>query len=348
MIPINAISFLEYREHEFILDVRTPAEFSKGHIPGAINFPLFENEERAEVGTIYKQESPEAAMIKGLEIVGPKMASFVTKATEILKDKKALIHCWRGGKRSQSVSWLLNNAGFQTTCLKGGYKAYRKAVKAKLRSVDPQFLVLGGKTGCGKTLILHELLKNGEQVIDLEGLANHKGSAFGWIGEHKQPSIEQFENDLWHRLSQMDLDKVIWLENESRSIGSVYLPDGFWEKMKSSTLINIEVPDQYRIKNLVNIYSMDNKEELCLSFGKIKKRLGIKNHDAAVEMVKNGQFAEAVSLALKYYDKTYSHLLAANETPHQIIEKFEVGDPTYISEQLISIRKKINDRKGAN
>lgn len=340
-----------FQENEFkiILDVRSPAEFEKGHIPRAINFPLFNNEERAIIGTLFKQVGAEQAMLKGLDLIGPKMGTFAVKAKEIIKDKSCLIHCWRGGKRSSSMSWLLNNFNLKTSVLKGGYKSYRKEVRNQLQQIKVQYIVLGGRTGSGKTSILKALKERGEQIIDLEGLANHKGSAFGWIGEREQPSIEQFENQLLDQILSLDLAKHVWIENESRTIGSVYLPEGFWQNMKSSPLINIEVPETARIKNLVSSYSLDNQEELNQSFKRIKKRIGDKAYRDALELVANGDFKEAASVALTYYDKTYKHLLDTNKSPNIILETFKTGDPENISMELIKIRKqKLNDRRASN
>ena len=230
-----------------ILDVRTPAEYQKGHIPGALNLPLFSNEERAVVGTTYKQESPEKALLQGLDFVGDKLSGFVIKASEYADGKPILVHCWRGGKRSGSMAWLLNLAGLEVKILKGGYKAYKNFIRKEIQERNFNFIVLGGKTGSGKTHILKALEGKGEQVIDLEQLAHHKGSAFGWLGEKEQPNSDQFENNLYHQLLNLDLNRRIWIENESRNIGSVYLPDAFWPKMKSSTLVNIEVPLEDRI-----------------------------------------------------------------------------------------------------
>ena len=327
--------FIKHKD-AVLLDVRTPAEFEKGHIPKAINFPLFDNEERIEVGTLYKQVGPDEALIRGLELVGPKMASFVKDAKKIVKEQAAVLYCWRGGKRSQSMSWLLENVGINTLVIEGGYKSYRKYVRSYFQSMQPNFTVLGGPTGAGKTNILHELRRLGEQVVDLEGLANHKGSAFGWIGENKQPAIEHFENLLLEAIHKMDLTKRIWLENESRLVGKVYLPDGFWEKMKASKLINIDIPYEDRVQILVNNYSSDNAPELIRSFDKITKRLGTENIKKAKEAIEKDDFHEAARIALKYYDKCYAELLNDNQSPSITLLNFETGDPKMIAQKLLT------------
>ena len=162
---------LEARKSRTVIDVRTPAEFAQGHIPGAVNLPLFSNEERAIVGTIYKQQSPELAMLKGLEYAGAKMRWYVEEAQRLAKGKEIALHCWRGGKRSESIAWLLGQAGFDVMILKGGYKNYRNYIHTYLAEQQAPLLILGGYTGSGKTQILQELAREGEQVIDLEAIA---------------------------------------------------------------------------------------------------------------------------------------------------------------------------------
>ncbi|MEM1122557.1 MAG: tRNA 2-selenouridine(34) synthase MnmH, partial [Bacteroidota bacterium] len=221
-----------------LFDVRSPAEFAKGHIPDAVNLPLFTNEERGIVGTIYKKENPRKAMLQGLEFVGPKMRWLIEAVEKVTTNKQIAVHCWRGGKRSGSVAWLLGMAGLEVHTINGGYKAYRTHILNTFFEQKLNLVVLGGKTGCGKTKILKAIRAAGEQVIDLEGLANHKGSAFGFIGEPCPPTVEQFENNLFHQFSQLDLDRRIWVENESKRIGKVLIPQGFWEQMKAAPLIN--------------------------------------------------------------------------------------------------------------
>jgi tRNA 2-selenouridine synthase len=220
-----------------VLDVRSPAEYAQGHMPGAISFPLFSDEERREVGTIYKQENPEKAFTLGLSIAGPKMAGFVLKAIELAPERKVSIYCWRGGQRSSSMAWLLEQAGFQVNVLKGGYKAWRNHALDNLSSRTFPFHVVGGMTGVGKTEVIHALDALGQQVLDLEGMANHRGSAFGSRG--LQPTVEQFENELFASLEQLDPFKPIWVEDESKSIGRVFLPLFIWEHMQQSPLFQI-------------------------------------------------------------------------------------------------------------
>lgn len=317
------------------MDVRTPAEYAQGHIPGALNLPLFSNEERAVVGTIYKQENPEKALLQGLDFVGVKMTDFIEKANILAPQKAIIIHCWRGGKRSSSMAWLLDLAGFDVQVLKGGYKAYKRYIQDQMQHRVFNFSVLGGRTGSGKTLILKALKEAGEQVIDLEKLAHHKGSAFGWLGEAAQPSTEQFENDLFEQLSALNPKRRIWVENESRNIGGVYLPDPFWIQMKKSPVINIEIPFDERVQILVDEYAQYPKEQLLFSFYKIKKRLGGQNMKEVETALIENDFDKAAQIALKYYDKSYQFLLETNKAPVIHMLPFEAFDPEKNARSLI-------------
>ncbi|MEG1749979.1 MAG: tRNA 2-selenouridine(34) synthase MnmH, partial [Tannerellaceae bacterium] len=204
--------FLHQSRNGVILDVRTPDEYNVGHIPNAINFPLFTNEERIVVGTAYVKQGRDIAVEKGLELVGPKMATFVRQAKALAAGRTLYIHCWRGGMRSGSMAWLLRTAGLSVQLLQGGYKAYRQSFTDQLNNIPWKLIVLGGSTGCGKTPILHALEAKGEQVLHLEGLACHKGSAFGALGEGEQPTTEQFSNLLYDEFCRFDPRRRVWCE----------------------------------------------------------------------------------------------------------------------------------------
>lgn len=306
MKSINIEEFLKDRRITPVIDVRSPSEFKKGHIPGAFNIPLFSDEERAIVGTKYVQESRYSSVIAGLELVGPKLGQFVDAASKIAPDGKLLVYCWRGGMRSSSMSWLFNLAGFSSKTLTGGYKSYRRYAKEFL-SKPVNLIVLGGMTGSGKTELLNELSSVGQQVIDLEGLANHKGSAFGAIGQKPQPSTEFFENLLFEDLNKLDIQKPIWVEDESKAIGSVFIPEEFFNQILNSTVIAIERPIAVRIKRLTAEYTNCNPQLLIDSVNKISKRLGSDNAIKAIKNIEEGNFEVAVEISLKYYDKTYQY-----------------------------------------
>jgi len=288
-----------------VIDVRSPGEYDKGHIPGAINIPLFSNDERAHVGTVYKQESKEAAIEVGYTYVNPKLEYFISESQKVAPRGKLIVHCWRGGMRSRSFAGHLSENGFkEVKIIVGGYKAFRNFVLEELGK--PMHLrVLGGYTGSGKTYILEELKKLGEQVVDLEGLAHHKGSAFGAIGQKEQPSVEQFENDLYSEIRKLDLNKPVWVEDESHSIGKVRIPMPFFNQMREALLYFVDISKEERAKFLVDEYAVLDQQMLEESILRITKRLGGLNTRVSVEKLKEGDFYEVALILLQYYDKAY-------------------------------------------
>ncbi len=331
----NINEFLTLSESHPILDVRTPDEFEQGHIIGAISFPLFTNEERKIVGTLYKQKGKQVAVLKALEIVGPKLSDYVKEAIKINKTETFLVHCWRGGMRSASMAWFLETYGFKCITLKGGYKAYRKKV---LDSFNEQknIVVLGGKTGTGKTIILKELENQDEQIIDLEKIAHHKGSSFGALGEQPQSSQEQFENELSFHLSKISQENKCWIENESRKIGRNILPFGLWEQMQNAIVVTVNLPTEERINYLVKEYGRFTKEELTDATERISKRLGGLQTKQAIGAIENGDNKTAFEICLQYYDKTYDY--GADQRPKEKIinYEFEKLDAEEIAKEIIS------------
>ena len=296
-----------------VFDVRSEAEFSHAHIPGAFNLPLFNNEERAVVGTIYKQSSRELAIKKGLEYFGPKMKDMVvfvekTMAKINRENKTVLVHCWRGGMRSAGVAWLLDLYGFKVFTLVGGYKAFRNWVLQQFeKKID--FKILGGYTGSGKTIVLSALKEKGAAVIDLEGLAGHKGSAFGNIGLPKQPSQEMFENKLAVAIESTNStfpNQSIWLEDESQRIGTVNIPQPLWNHIRSCPVYFLDIPFEARLDYLVATYGILDKTELEEATKRIQKRLGGLETKQALEFLEANNLKECFSILLKYYDKLYS------------------------------------------
>ncbi len=317
-IDINTV--LQLAEELPIIDVRTPAEFKKGHIPGAVNIALFSNSERAHVGTVYKKESKERAMEIGLKYVEPKLNYFIEKAKELAPDKRVIIHCWRGGMRSKAFAKHLHDNGFtDVSTIVGGYKAFRNYALDSF-CTKAQLCTLGGYTGSGKTYILHQLREMGEQVVDLEGIANHKGSAFGGIGQEQQPTIEQFENSLFWEWKNFDYSKTIWIEDESHRIGRVNIPMNLFQNMRSKPLLFLDLPQPERIEHLVVEYANFPKTELAVSIDHISKRLGGENTKKALQSIENGDFEYVAELALKYYDKYYLRGLNKRENQKNIFK----------------------------
>lgn len=311
-----------------ILDVRSPGEFEQGHIPGAVSFPLFSNEERAAVGTCYKQKSREKAVELGFDLVGPKLGEFIRKAQEISPNRTVRVHCWRGGMRSGAIAWALNLAGFETLTLQGGYKAYRQQVRRTL-ATPKQIVLLGGMTGTAKTDILHALAAQGEQVLDLEGHANHRGSSFGALCLPPQPSTEHFENVLAARWQTFDTHQPIWIEAESRRVGACRVPAELFEQMEAAFALEITRPVPERVALLVDIYGQADPDDLIAATERIRKRLGGQRTQEATAAIQAGDLATAVAITLDYYDRAYRYGLekrteAASPGDHQRVPEVDV------------------------
>jgi tRNA 2-selenouridine synthase len=306
--PLTVADFMQMEESLPFVDVRTPAEFAYGHIPGAMNMPLFSNEERVRVGTMYKQTGREAAILLGFDLTGAKWSGFIREACDFAPQKKLVVHCWRGGMRSEAMAWALSLYGFEVFVLQGGYKDYRRWVLSRM--AEPWNLhLVGGMTGSGKTRVLNELRGMAEQVIDLEHLAQHQGSTYGSLNRLHQPSQEQFENDLAAQLQPLDRKKRVWLEDESVTIGRCSIPKLLWGRMQSATMYFLDVALEDRVQTLVKEYGSLDKEFLVLCTERIRKRLGPEQTRNAVLAINENRMEDFVRWVLVYYDKTYQKCL---------------------------------------
>lgn len=320
-----------------VLDVRSPSEYDQGHITGAASFPLFDDTERKKVGTTYGQKGKFESIQVGLDLAGPKLSGFTRKASEIARQNSLLIHCWRGGMRSAAMAWLLDMAGMDVFVLEGGYKSYRTYVRNRF-SVPGHIVVLGGKTGSGKTAILQEIARSGNQVLDLEQIACHRGSAFGSLGMSAQPTNEQFENNLYDAWSKFDSGKPIWMEDESIAIGSVRIPDPLFSQMTRSPLIEIEIPGDLRIEHLVKEYASFPPDSLTESIRRLEGKLGGERTRKAVEAVQNGHFSDAASILLFYYDKAYTKSLLQRCGQQKIITlRLDHDDPVINASKVLDL-----------
>jgi tRNA 2-selenouridine synthase len=331
-LPI--FNFLKQSVGHVIIDVRAPIEFKKGHIANAINVPLFEDIERAEIGTLYKQQGKDIAVTRGLEIVSPKLVPFVNQVKKLSSSKKIFVYCFRGGMRSNSFAWLMNTSGLDATILEGGYKNYRNHVLNYFER-EKKLVVLGGMTGSGKTDLLKNIKHDNFQIIDLEALANHKGSAFGSINEEKQNPQQVFENNLFYALNLLDEDKHILVEDESQSIGFNKIPRGFWLQMKKAPIIKLEVPFELRVQKLVQDYTTTNIEALKICIKKIEQNLGTQNANLCLNYLDENNLTEVARLTLKYYDKAYSFTYN-KKTSQQIIPL--VLDTMNIEENTLKLK----------
>lgn len=307
-----------------IVDVRSPAEFARGHLPGAVNLPLFSDAERAAVGTAFRQEGRRRAVQLGLEMVGPRLAEMAGELAGLADAAAELrIHCWRGGLRSSSVAWLAGLQQLRVRLLAGGYKAYRRWVLEQMERPWP-LLLLGGRTGTGKTDLLLALESRGAAVVDLEGLARHRGSSFGGLGLPAQPSTEQFENRLAERLGQLQGRGPIWVEAESAQVGRCRIPAAFWHRMREAAVVEIDRPMAVRVAQLVAVYGHQGKENLRQATERIARRLGPQRTRAALAAIDAGDWAGACREMLDYYDRCYDHdLRSRGRAP---LQRLELGE----------------------
>lgn len=343
--------FLDLAKQYPVLDVRSPGEYKHAHIPGAYSLALFTDEERATVGTAYKQQNRQTAIKIGLDYFGPKMRNLVEYAESIAVSHNSearlsnlnnehignvrrvvLVHCWRGGMRSGAVSWLLDMYGFKVYTLAGGYKSFRNYI-LDIFKLPYQFNILGGYTGSGKTAILKTLHEKNQQIIDLEKIASHKGSAFGNIGMPDQPGQEMFENilgmELWKIVNPVHLEAkikesqnitpFIWLEDESQRIGQVNIPKELWKTMRKSPVYFLEIPFTERLHQIVQEYGQLDQEKLVEAIGRISQKLGGLNTKTAILLQKEGKIAESFEILLTYYDTHYFKSLHNREDLNSLL-----------------------------
>ncbi|MBB6478656.1 tRNA 2-selenouridine(34) synthase MnmH [Spirochaeta isovalerica] len=330
-------TILHLRSNIPLIDVRSPCEFEKGHIPGSLNIPLFTNEERAEIGTLYKEEGQEKAIELGETYAIPRIDWYLSRVKEASSSDHVALYCYRGGMRSGRFSELLDSRGWNVSRLTGGYKSYRRKAKERFAE-DLPLLILGGKTGSGKTEVLIELRKKGEAVIDLEGLASHRGSAFGNIGLDEQPTTEQFENNLYEKILEIGDRKPLWLEDESAGIGRIFLPDDLFATMRRSPMVVLDIPSDIRVERLCREYTQWGKEPLLDAVTRITRRLGGDRAAKAIDAIEKDNLSAAASIVLGYYDKCYDY--GMNKDGQRICGsiKLETGNPSEAAEELLKLK----------
>lgn len=372
---ITIEDFLKLVKLNPVLDVRSPGEYAHAHIPTAHSLPLFNDEERKQVGTAYKQQSREAAIKIGLDYFGVKMKAMVEQTESIVGSWQlamgnqqsapgelptancVLVHCWRGGMRSAAVAWLLDMYGFKVYLLTGGYKTYRKWVLAQFEK-NYNFNIIGGYTGSGKTLLLHELKKQGKIIIDLEGLANHKGSAFGALEGIPQPGQEMFENTLVQALAQsavvsgqlavggeqfgdianrqLQIANCIFIEDESQRIGNIQIPMPLWYSMRKAPVFFIDIPFEERLIYITEEYGKLKKDTIKDAILRIQKRLGGLETKNALQFLQENNLMECFRILLSYYDKWYHKGLHNRENITTLLNKIPcTGVDTDINTQKL-------------
>jgi len=311
----------EFRKTKgLLIDVRSPDEYYKGHMPNSINIPIFDNEERSIIGKKYKISGREIAVREGFNIIDKKIDKLIQEfilikekflnstGDKFIYEKNIKIYCARGGMRSQSMFWLLEKFKYPCVTLIGGYKTYRNWVlncfKDKLK-----LIVIGGKTGTRKTKILTKLKYLDYQILDFESLANHRGSSFGGLGMIEQPTNEQYENLISENLDKFNKLNLIFVEAESPNIGKNRIPHEIYRQMKNSKRIEIIRDERIRIDELVSTYSKYDKKDLKDSVLKISKRLGPQRTKSAIDSINNGNWENVCKSVLDYYDRCYEYEL---------------------------------------
>lgn len=307
-LPVAMPAFL--KSEAPLLDVRSPAEYEQGHIPGAINLPLFSDDQRAAVGTAYKQQSRQSAVLLGLDFVGTRLAQLAQDLLTHSRGGGSLrLYCWRGGMRSASMAWLAETVGLECQLLAGGYKTYRRWALTSFEQ-PRQLIVLGGRTGVGKTDLLLALQDRGSKVLDLEGLANHRGSSFGGLGQPPQPSSEHYENRIADVLWRCQADQPIWLEAESAQVGRCRIPAGLWQQMEQADVVELQRAGSERVRRLVAVYGAQPQDALRGATERIARRLGPQRTALALAAIEAGDMATACEQMLDYYDRCYDHELS--------------------------------------
>ncbi|WP_018130420.1 tRNA 2-selenouridine(34) synthase MnmH [Effusibacillus pohliae] len=345
MVRDVAYPDVQKKKDVVLIDVRSEGEYEESHIPGAVNIPLFTNEERAQVGTVYKQISPEQAKELGLRLASAKLPELVKAVQEASAGKQPVVYCWRGGMRSKSVATVLDLMGIPALRLEGGYRAYRETVKQRLADfqLKAKCVVIHGMTGVGKTQLLQRLAADGEPVLDLEGMAGHKGSAFGSIGE--QPRNQRmFDSLLLQRLEELQDSSYLIMEAESKRIGRVNMPDFLVEAKHHGLHILLEAPLHIRVQRTLDQYVVDDpefQEKVKGALRSIEKKLPPADRRFAWEALEQKRYAELAELLLvKYYDPRYQYTMS------QYVGDFISLDATDLDACKQAIKRTIREKLG--
>jgi tRNA 2-selenouridine synthase len=302
-----------------VIDVRSPAEFAEDHLPGALNWPVLDDEQRRIVGTLYVQDSALAARKVGATMVARNIAAHVERwVQDKPREWQPLVYCWRGGQRSGSLAWFLDQIGFRTAKLQGGYKAFRALVRDELAALPARFTftVLAGRTGSGKTRLLQALREAGAQVLDLEAIACHRGSVLGGLPDTPQPSQKAFDTQLWHALRSLDAVRPVFVESESKKVGALQLPDALVARMREhGRVLRVEMPDDARVQLLLEEYGFfaQDPERFCALLDPLVELQGKERVQRWQAMARAGDWAALFALLMReHYDPLYERSMKRN------------------------------------
>ena len=346
--PINIIQNWTDIKADMIIDVRSPAEFEIDRIPGAINMPVLFNDERAEIGTMYKQVSAFHARRYGGAIVARNISNHIlTHLQEKSAEFRPIIYCWRGGQRSNSFAQICSDVGWQTYLLEGGYKAYRKRVLIDLETKTPslKLILISGPTGTGKTRLLKEIQQTGGQILDLEALANHRGSLLGLRPGEKQPNQKYFESLLLQSIKKLDQDEPVFVEAESSKIGEIQIPKHLFNLMKTAPLIEIYMPLEKRAQFLVKEYEylQIRTQALFKLFDAMFYRHGKDKTDLWRELAENKKWHElAIELIRSHYDPAYKSSSMRKSRKVECIVNIDIADNASFNKAAEFVLKKYN------
>lgn len=316
-----------------IVDVRSPAEFAEDHLPGAVNWPVLDNEERRIVGTLYKQVSALEARKVGAAMAARNIANHLEQwVREQPREWQPLVYCWRGGQRSGSLAWFLDQVGFRTRQLAGGYKAFRAVVRDELETLPGRFdwRVVAGRTGSGKTRLLQALAAEGAQVLDLEALAAHRGSVLGGVPGTPQPSQKRLDSLVWERLHAFDPARPVFVESESKKIGALRVPEALIAAMRErGRVVAVEMPDPSRVALLLEEYGhfAHDVEGFCAQLDGLVELQGKDNVKAWQAMAREGRWAEVFeALMLKHYDPLYARSMGRHFKGLEAAQRLHLRD----------------------